>query len=78
MELQEQVIKIVSETIKADPKNISLTSSFVDDLHLDSLDMVELVMKMEDEFSLEIPEKEAEKLKTINDVMTFLADHKKH
>lgn len=77
-EIQSQVIKLVSETTKIDPQNINPTSNFIDDLHLDSLDMVELVMKMEDEFGLEIPEKEAANLKTINDVIAFLNTNKKH
>lgn len=77
-EIQSQVIKLVSETTKIDPQTITPTSSFIDDLHLDSLDMVELVMKMEDEFGLEIPEKEAANLKTINDVISYLNTNKKH
>lgn len=77
MELQDQVIKLVAETTKVDPMTIKLQSNFIEDLHLDSLDMVELMMKMEDEFGLEIPEKDAEKLKTINDVISFLQT-KKH
>ena len=47
-------------------------TSFVDDLNLDSLDMVELMMKMEDEFGVEIPEDETENLKSIGDVVTYL------
>jgi len=77
MQLQEQVIKLVAETTKLDTNNIKVQSHFIDDLHLDSLDMVELMMKMEDEFGLEIPEKDAEKLKTINDVIGFIQTHKK-
>lgn len=72
MELQEKVIKLVSEATKMDAANISLSTSFVDDLNLDSLDMVELMMKMEDEFGVEIPEDETENLKSIGDVVTYL------
>jgi acyl carrier protein len=72
MELQEKVIKLVSEATKMDAANISLNTSFVDDLNLDSLDMVELMMKMEDEFGVEIPEDETENLKSIGDVVTYL------
>lgn len=72
MELQEKVIKLVSEATKMDSANISLNTSFVDDLNLDSLDMVELMMKMEDEFGVEIPEDETENLKSIGDVVTYL------
>lgn len=76
MELQEKVVKLVSEATKVDAGNISMGTSFVDDLNLDSLDMVEMMMKMEDEFGIEIPEEETEKLKTINDVVTYLQTKK--
>ena len=72
MELQEKVIKLVSEATKVDAGNISQTTNFVDDLNLDSLDMVELMMKMEDEFGVEIPEDETENLKSIGDIVTYL------
>jgi acyl carrier protein len=72
MELQEKVVKLVSEATKMDSANIGLNTSFVDDLNLDSLDMVELMMKMEDEFGVEIPEDETENLKSIGDVVTYL------
>lgn len=72
MELQEKVIKLVSEATKVDAANISEGTNFVDDLNLDSLDMVELMMKMEDEFGVEIPEDETENLKSIGDVVGYL------
>ena len=72
MELQDKVIKLVSEATKMDVANIGPQTSFVDDLNLDSLDMVELMMKMEDEFGVEIPEDETENLKSIGDVITYL------
>jgi len=74
MELQERVIKIVSEATKMDAANISEKTNLIEDLNLDSLDMVEMMMKMEDEFGVEIPEDESEKLKTISDVVGFLKD----
>ncbi|MFZ4712446.1 MAG: acyl carrier protein [Bacteriovoracaceae bacterium] len=72
MELQDKVIKLVSEATKVETSNISAETSFIDDLNLDSLDMVELMMKMEDEFGIEIPEDDTEKLKTIKDVVAYL------
>jgi len=72
MELQNKVIKLVSEATKIDVANIKAETSFVDDLNLDSLDMVELMMKMEDEFGVEIPEDDTENLKSVNDVVTYL------
>jgi acyl carrier protein len=50
-----------------------MQTSFVDDLNLDSLDIVELMMKMEDEFGIEIPEEDAEGLKKVEDVVTYLS-----
>jgi acyl carrier protein len=72
MELQEKVIKLVSEATKVDAQNISQNTNFIDDLNLDSLDMVELMMKMEDEFGVEIPEDETENLNSIGDVVNYL------
>lgn len=70
--MQDKVIALVSEATKIDAGKISATTSFIDDLNLDSLDIVELMMKMEDEFGVEIPEDEAENLKTISDVAKYL------
>ena len=72
MEMQEKVIKIVSDATKVEAGNIKGKTNFVDDLNLDSLDMVEMMMKMEEEFGVEIPEDKTEELKTINDVTNFL------
>jgi len=72
MEIQDKVIKIVSEATKVDASNIKAETNFIDDLNLDSLDMVEMMMKMEEEFGVEIPEDKTEDLKTINDVANFL------
>lgn len=77
MELESKVIKIVSEATKVDAANIKPETNFVDDLNLDSLDMVEMMMKMEEEFGIEIPEDKTEDLKTINDVVTYLKDNNK-
>jgi acyl carrier protein len=72
MEMQEKVISIVSEAANVEIANIKPETSFVDDLNLDSLDMVEMMMKMEEEFGIEIPEDKTEELKTINDVTSYL------
>ena len=72
MELNDKVMKLVSEATKVELSNIKPDTSFIDDLNLDSLDMVELMMKMEDEFGIEIPEEDTEKLKTIKDVTNYL------
>ena len=72
MEIQEKVVKIVSDATKVEAGNIKMETNFVDDLNLDSLDMVEMMMKMEEEFGVEIPEEKTEDLKTIGDVTKFL------
>jgi acyl carrier protein len=75
MEVQDKVIKIVSEATKVEAANIKAETNFIDDLNLDSLDMVEMMMKMEEEFGVEIPEDKTEDLKTISDVTSFLKDN---
>ncbi len=71
--MEEKVINLISEATKIDKAKIGLGTSFVDDLNLDSLDIVELMMKMEDEFGVEIPEEDAEGLKNVQDVVTYLS-----
>lgn len=70
--MEEKVINLISDATKIDKSKISSETSFVDDLNLDSLDIVELMMKMEDEFGVEIPEEDAEGLKSVKDVVTYL------
>ena len=72
MEIQSKVINIVSEAANVEAANIKAETSFVDDLNLDSLDMVEMMMKMEEEFGIEIPEEKTEELKTIGEVAEYL------
>ena len=64
---------IIVEQLGVDPEKVKAEASFIDDLGADSLDIVELVMAMEEEFDLEIPDEDAEKLKTVNDVVTYLS-----
>lgn len=71
--MQEKVIKLISEATKVDASKITPETNFVDDLHLDSLDIVELMMKMEDEFGVTIPEEDSEGLKRVKDVVDYLA-----
>ncbi|MBT3586345.1 MAG: acyl carrier protein [Halobacteriovoraceae bacterium] len=70
--MEGKVIKLISDATKIDAAKISVGTSFVDDLNLDSLDIVELMMKMEDEFGVEIPEEDAEGLKKVSDVVSYL------
>lgn len=75
VEIEEKVIQIVSEQLSVDKGEISRSTSFVNDLNADSLDTVELVMELEDEFDLTIPDEEAEKLKTVGEAIDYIKKH---
>lgn len=68
----EQVKKIVVEQLGAEPDEVQMSSTFVDDLGADSLDIVELIMAFEEEFNIEIPDEKAEKIKTVEDVVKYI------
>lgn len=70
-----RVKKIVVEHLGVDEGKVTETASFVDDLGADSLDIVELVMAFEEEFSIEIPDDAAEKIQTVGDAIGFIKDH---
>ena len=72
MAVQNKVIKIIEEQLGVDPERVKPEASFIDDLGADSLDIVELVMAMEEEFDIEIPDEDAEKLRTVQDVLKYL------
>ncbi len=78
MEIQNKIIDLVSAATKIETSKIQANTNFIDDLNLDSLDMVELMMKMEDEFGIEIPETDTEKLKTVEDVVGYLKSKDVH
>jgi len=77
MSVEQRVREIVAEQLERDVNEVTNASSLIDDLGADSLDVVELVMKMEEEFGIEIPDEEAEKIKTVNDVIQYITTHKK-
>ena len=72
MAIHPKVKDIIVEQLGVDPDKVKAEASFIDDLGADSLDIVELVMAMEEEFDLEIPDEDAEKLKTVQDVASYL------
>ena len=74
-EIEEKVIQIVSEQMSVDKGEIKRETSFVNDLNADSLDTVELVMELEDEFDLTIADEEAEKLKTVGEAIDYIKKH---
>ena len=77
MPVEKRVREIVAEQLERYVNEVTTAASLIDDLGADSLDVVELVMKMEEEFGIEIPDEEAEKIKTVNDVIQYITTHKK-
>jgi acyl carrier protein len=73
MTIEEKVRNIICDQLAVEPEKVTLTASFIDDLGADSLDIVELVMTMEEEFDLEIPDEEAEKLRVVGDVVKYIS-----
>ena len=76
-ETNEKVKNIISEQLGVDEAEITPTASFVDDLGADSLDQVELVMAFEEAFDLEIPDEDAEKMRTVQDAIDYIEKHAK-
>lgn len=68
----EKVKSIIVEQLGVDPDEVTLESSFLDSLGADSLDIVELIMALEEEFNMEIPDEEAEKINTVGDVVEYI------
>ena len=68
----ERVSKIIVDRLGVEESEIALTSRFKEDLDADSLDVVELVMQLEDEFELEISDEDAEKIVTVGDVVSYI------
>lgn len=73
--LEQRVKKIVAEQLGVNEADIKNESSFVDDLGADSLDTVELVMALEEEFECEIPDEEAEKITTVGQAVDYIKEH---
>ena len=70
----DQVKKIVVEQLGVEADEVQMSSTFVDDLGADSLDIVELIMAFEEEFNIEIPDDKAEKIKTVEDVVKYIEE----
>ncbi len=75
--IEQKVKNIIADQLGVGEDEIKATSSFIEDLGADSLDIVELVMAMEEEFEVEIPDEEAENIKTVQDAVTYVTTHKK-
>jgi acyl carrier protein len=72
---EERIKEIIVEQLGVDEEQITPDASFIDDLGADSLDTVELVMAFEEEFDVEIPDEDAEKIRTVQDVIEYLNTH---
>lgn len=70
----DKVKAIIVDQLGVEESDVTMEASFVDDLGADSLDIVELVMALEEEFGLEIPDEEAEKIRTVGDAVKFIQD----
>lgn len=71
----EKIKGIIAEQLGLDASEITMESSFVDDLGADSLDIVELIMALEEEFDIEFPDEDAERVATVGDVVNYIKAH---
>lgn len=74
-ETEKKVTEIVSEQLGVSPDQVKMETSFVNDLGADSLDTVELVMEFEDEFDINIPDEDAEKIQTVGEAVKYIKEH---
>src|SRR6476660_3264291 len=75
--IEEKVKDIIVEQLGVNPEQVTPQASFIEDLGADSLDIVELVMAFEEEFSVEVPDEDAEKLQTVGDVIKYIEERAK-
>jgi acyl carrier protein len=75
--IEEKVKDIIVEQLGVNPEQVTPNASFIEDLGADSLDIVELVMAFEEAFDLDIPDEEAEKIKTVKDAIDYIESKKK-
>ncbi len=74
-DLEKRVAEIVAEQLGVDISEVTIDASFIDDLGADSLDTVELVMALEEEFGVEIPDEDAEKITTVKEALDYIQQH---
>ncbi len=73
--MEDRIKEIIIKQFGESEKTVTLESSFVNDLGADSLDTVELVMELEDEFNVSIPDEDAEKIQTVGDAVKYIKEH---
>ncbi len=74
MKIEDKVVKVIAEKLNLDPADVVPNAALINDLGADSLAIVELIMTMEEEFDIEVPDEEAEKLVTVEDVIRYLKE----
>jgi acyl carrier protein len=74
--IEERLRRIISEQLGVDESQVTPNASFEEDLNADSLDLVELIMSLEEEFGIEISEEDAEKIRTVGDAIDYVKEHK--
>ncbi|RKU10114.1 acyl carrier protein [Candidatus Poribacteria bacterium] len=72
---QDRIVKMIADQLQIDEEQVKPDASFMDDLGADSLDTVELIMALEEEFDIEIPDSEAEKIRTVQQALDYLAEN---
>jgi acyl carrier protein len=72
--MEDRLRKLIAEQLGVDETRVVPEASFTDDLEADSLDLVELIMSLEEEFGVEIPDEDAEKISTVGDAMSYLRE----
>jgi acyl carrier protein len=75
MNIEQQIIDLVASHLGRDPADIKMRHHFMDDLNCDSLDTVEMVLAVEDEYNIEIPDNEAERMETVNSLVNYVKSH---
>ena len=74
-EILDKVTKILVDQLDVKPEEVVLEANFLEDLNADSLDIVELILVMEEEFNLQIPDEDAEKIQTVGDAVKYIEEH---
>ena len=75
-EVADRVVTIVSQQLDVEKEKVKPETSFINDLGADSLDIVELVMELEEEFDMSIPDEDAEKIRTVGEAIGYIREHK--